>query len=170
MLNTTTTGLYRSPDAALNALHMLQESGVAREDISLVAKDDLHTDVKQEHLDSKQNSKAPSGFALGAAGGGTVGAVLAALGAVGGIATGGAGFGLLVAGPLATALIGAGTGAAAGSVIGGMIGAAMQDPDVKYYEEAIQQGSVLIGVNTTDDDSRASVTATLQAAGAERIA
>src|SRR6185436_16870825 len=121
-MQSTTTGLYKSSTDAMQAIQLLEESGVAPADISFVASsDDLSSAAG---VSDETHSKAPSGFALGAAGGGTVGAILAGIGAAGSIATGGASLGLLVAGPIATTLIGAGAGAAAGSVIGGMIGAA----------------------------------------------
>ena len=163
-MQSTTTGLYKSSTDALHAIRLLEEAGVAPTDISLVASsEDLNATVSDE-----PHSKAPGGFALGAAGGGTLGAIVAGIGAAGSLATGGASLGLLVAGPIATALMGAGAGAAAGSVIGGMIGAAIPETDLKFYENAIKEGSVLIGVKT-DDESREKVTATLESSGAQRI-
>jgi len=164
----TTTGLYKSSTDALHAIHLLEESGVPPADISLVASNDLSDVAKERVFSDEPHSKAPEGFAIGAAGGGTLGAILAGIGAAGSIATGGASLGLLVAGPIATAIMGAGAGAAAGSVIGGMIGAAIPETDLRFYEKAIKEGSVLIGVKT-DDASRDKVKATLESAGAQRV-
>ena len=163
-MTSTTTGLYKSSIDALHAIQLLEEAGVAAADISLVASsEDLADTVSDE-----PHSKAPGGFAIGAAGGGTLGAIVAGIGAAGSLATGGASLGLLLAGPIATALMGAGAGAAAGSVIGGMIGAAIPETDLKFYENAIKEGGVLIGVKT-DDESRDRVKATLESAGAQRV-
>lgn len=164
-MESTTTGLYKSSTDALHAIQLLEESGVAPADISFVASSD---DLSSVGVGDDPHSKAPGGFAIGAASGGTVGAILAGIGAAGSIATGGASLGLLIAGPVATALMGAGAGAAAGSVIGGMIGAAIPETDLKFYEDAIKAGSVVIGVKT-DDESRDKVKATLESAGAERV-
>jgi hypothetical protein len=49
-----------------------------------------------------------------------------------------------------------------------MIGAAIPETDLKFYEAAIKSGSVLVGVNT-DEKSHAQVKATLESAGAERV-
>ena len=166
-MQSTTTGLYKSSTDALQAIQLLEESGVAAADISLVASSDDLDDFSAS-VGDEPHSKAPGGFAIGAAGGGTLGAIVAGIGAAGSIATGGASLGLLVAGPIATTLMGAGAGAAAGSVIGGMIGAAIPETDLKFYENAIKAGSVLIGVKT-DDESRDKVKATLESAGAERV-
>ena len=163
-MQNTTTGLYKSSNDARQAIHLLEESGVPPADITFVCNgDDLRSCVSEE-----THSKAPGGFAIGAASGGTLGAIVAGIGAAGSLATGGASLGLLVAGPVATALMGAGAGAAAGSVIGGMIGAAIPETDMKFYEDAIKAGSVLVGVKT-DDESRDKIKATLESAGAERV-
>jgi hypothetical protein len=164
-MQSTTTGLYKSSTDALQAIQLLEEAGVAPADISFVASNE---DLSSIGVSDETHSNAPGGFAIGAASGGTVGAILAGIGVAGSFATGGASLGLLVAGPIATTLMGAGAGAAAGSVIGGMIGAAIPDTDLKYYENAIKAGSVLLGVKT-DDESRDKVKATLESSGAERV-
>ena len=168
MASTTTTGLYKTSTEALHAIHLLEEAGVPPADISFVANEDLRAGVPEHDVSDETHSKAPEGFAIGAAGGGTVGAILAGIGVAGSVATGGASLGLLAAGPIASTLIGAGAGAAAGSIIGGMIGAAIPESDLKFYENAIKEGSVLIGVNT-DEASRDTVKATLAAAGAQKV-
>jgi hypothetical protein len=168
MANTTTTGLYKTSTGALHAIRLLEEAGVPRAEISMIANEDLRSGITEHDVSDETHSKAPEGFAIGAAGGGTLGAILAGIGVAGSVATGGASLGLLVAGPIATTLIGAGAGAAAGSVIGGMIGAAIPESDLKFYENAIKEGSVLIGVNT-DEESRAKVKATMESAGAQKV-
>lgn len=163
-----TTGLYKTSADAMQAIRLLEESGVPATDISLVASNDLSAEMKERVESAEKHSKSPEGAVIGAASGGTLGAIFAAIGAAGSIATGGASLGLLVAGPVATALMGAGTGAAVGSVIGGMIGAAIPESEVKLYEAALKEGSVLVGVNT-DEKSHAQVKATLESAGAQRV-
>jgi len=151
-MQNTTTGLYKSSNDARQAIHLLEESGVPPADITFVGNgDDLRSCVSEE-----THSKAPGGFAIGAASGGTLGAIVAGIGAAGSLATGGASLGLLVAGPVATALMGAGAGAA------------IPETDMKFYEDAIKAGSVLVGVKT-DDESRDKIKATLESAGAERV-
>ncbi|MBC7982996.1 MAG: hypothetical protein H7Y02_03985 [Candidatus Obscuribacterales bacterium] len=164
-MTSITTGLYRSPSEAANAVRFLEARGVLPEDINLIASDDFDKDG----FTLEAHSKAPEGIAVGAATGGTVGALIAGLTAVGAIATGGAGLGLLVAGPVVAALAGAGAGAVAGGVVGSMIGAAVPEHEVKYYEDAIKGGSVLIGVKTTDRTNKKLVKSVMEAAGAEKI-
>ena len=162
----TITGLYKSPQAAADAVRMLQNRGVAASDISFAACDYFDRDgIKPE-----PHSKAPEGFMVGAAGGGAMGGLLAGLTAVTAIASGGASLGLVVAGPLFATLVGAGAGATAGSIVGGMVGAAIPEKDANDYETAIQGGSVLVGVHVEEADAKKRVKSWLEEAGAERIA
>jgi hypothetical protein len=162
---TQITGLYKSSTDAAYAIRLLKDAGVPADNISLIAR---HT-LEKEGLVEEPHSKAPEGMMLGAAGGGAMGALVAGLTAVGTIASGGAGLGLVVAGPIVAALAGAGAGAAAGSVVGGMIGAAIPEAELNAYEQAIKEGSVLIGVQA-EDDTRQVVQTALKVAGAEKIA
>jgi len=60
------------------------------------------------------------------------------------IATGG--IGLLAAGPIVAALAGAGAGAAAGGLVGALVGWGIPDHHIKFYKDALEKGSVLLGV------------------------
>jgi hypothetical protein len=162
---TQITGLYNSSTDAAYAIRILKDAGVPADDISLIARND----PEKEGLVEEPHSKAPEGMMLGAAGGGALGALVAGLSAVGTIATGGAGLGLVVAGPIVAALAGAGAGAAAGSVVGGMIGAAIPETELNAYEQAIKHGSVLIGVKA-EGDTRQVVKTALTVTGAQKIA
>jgi hypothetical protein len=164
-MSNVTTGLYKSPADAANAVRFLEARGIPSADINMVASDDFNRDgfIVEPH------SKAPEGFAIGAAGGGAVGALVAGLTAVGAIATGGAGLGLVVAGPVVAAIVGGGAGATAGSIVGGMLGAAIPEHDIEYYEQALKSGSVLIGVKTENRESKKVVKQALEAAGAEKV-
>jgi hypothetical protein len=164
-MTSTVTGLYKSPEAAAEAVRALQGQGIALSDISMVARNDINRDGAEP----EPHSKAPQGFAIGAAGGGAMGGLLAGLAAVQSIATGGAGLGLLIAGPVVATLIGAGAGATAGSVVGGMVGAAIPENEAKDYETAIHGGSVLIGVQAEGGNEKKRIKALLEEAGAERV-
>jgi hypothetical protein len=164
-MTSLTAGLYKSFSEASNAIRWLEKSGIPRGEIRVITSQNL----TKEGIVEDPHSKAPEGFAIGAASGGTVGAIVAGISAAGAIATGGASLGLIAAGPVAAALAGAGAGAAAGSVVGGMVGAAIPEVDQKIFEQAIREGAVLIGVQTEDNDMQRTVKATLQATGAEKV-
>ncbi len=83
--------------------------------------------------------------------GGTLGAIVAAIAAVG-TTLALPGIGLVVAGPLAAAIAGAGAGAASGGVIGALIGWNIPEERVKHYEQGIQEGGILLGMRTRNDE------------------
>jgi hypothetical protein len=145
-MSTVITGLYETPNRAARAVQALESEGVPGEDISLLIGDNFDRDA----FAVRTQSKAAEGVAVGATSGGAIGALIGGLTAVGTIATGGTG--LLVAGPIVAALAGAGTGATAGGVLGGLVGAAIPKHEVKHYEDALNKGSVLVGVTCEDDD------------------
>lgn len=142
------TGLFESHPNAATAIDTLAAKGIPESRISLVASDSFD----QESFGVETHSKLAEGAAIGAGTGGAIGAVVAGLTLVGAVATGGAG--LLVAGPIVAALAGAGAGAAGGSILGGLIGLAIPEHEVKHYEEAIEKGSVLIGVECINDGDK----------------
>lgn len=142
------TGVFSSNAAAAGALETLVVNGFDSSDISLVASEEFDRDsfAVEEH------SKLAEGAAIGAGAGGATGALLAGLTTVGAIATGGVG--IIAAGPIVAALAGAGAGAAGGSVLGGLIGSAIPEHEIKHYENAIDKGHVLIGVNCESGKDR----------------
>jgi hypothetical protein len=144
---------------------MLEVSGVPLADINWVASDEFD----RHGIKHEPHSKAPEGFAVGAAGGGAAGAIIAGIAATTAIATGGASLGLLVAGPVAAAVLGGGAGATAGSIVGGMVGAAIPEKELKFYEEAFKAGSVLVGVESEDADTAKRVKDAMEQSGAEKI-
>lgn len=138
------TGLFKSPGLAAEAMQMLDHNNVSAEDVTLVANDALSKDS----LAVTENSKMPEGVAIGAASGGLLGAVVGGLTAIGAISTGG--LGLIASGPLVAALAAGGAGAATGGLVGGVVGATIPEHEVKYYENAIKEGSVLVGVKCNE--------------------
>ena len=89
-------------------------------------------------------SKASEGFAAGAAVGGTLGAILGAIAAIGtSIVL--PGLGLIVAGPLAAALVGAGAGGATGGLVGALIGAGIPEETAERYEAGLREGGIVLG-------------------------
>lgn len=142
------TGLFPTAADASSAVQALTSIGVSQENISLVASDRI--DASAFGVDT--HTKLPEGAAIGAGTGGAIGALVAGFTLVGGLATGGAG--LLVAGPLVAALAGAGAGAATGAGVGALIGLAIPEHEVKHYENALEHGAVLVGVQLDPDDPR----------------
>lgn len=157
------TGLYQSPSDAAETMRMLEYNEVSLSDITVVANDALDRDS----LAFTQNSKVAEGVAIGAASGGLLAAIVGGLTAVGAISTGGVG--LLASGPLVAALAAGGAGAASGGIIGGAIGATIPEHKVKFYEDALEKGSVLVGVKF-NEKNEAMIRDTLKDGGAYEVA
>ncbi|MDX2148282.1 MAG: hypothetical protein SFZ23_12245 [Planctomycetota bacterium] len=158
------TGLFNSPAAATSAVRSLESRGVGADQISLMASDS----TKKEDFGIETKTKVGEGAAIGAGLGGAVGALLAGLTTVGAIASGG--IGLIAAGPLVAALAGAGAGAATGGVIGSLVGLNIPENEIKFFQDALQKGSVLVGVTCKDSDEQSLVRDAMKAAGAEKVA
>ncbi|ARD43690.1 hypothetical protein [Colwellia sp. PAMC 21821] len=157
------TGLFENQQDASAAIHSLEHKGVDANDISLVANESLTKDS----FAVTDSSKLPEGFAIGAASGGALAAIVAGLTAVGTVATGGVG--LLASGPLVAALAAGGAGAAAGGLVGGAIGFTIPEHEIKYYEDAIEKGAVLVGVNYENDDIKDLIKQTFETFDATKV-
>ncbi|MGH9902852.1 MAG: hypothetical protein ACRD68_13675, partial [Pyrinomonadaceae bacterium] len=101
----TVTGLFRDRDSAEGAYRSISTRGYGRDDVNLL----MSEDTRKRHFsdataDTELGSKALEGAGAGSAIGGTVGAVLAAIAAIG-TSVALPGLGLVVAGPLAAALV-----------------------------------------------------------------
>ena len=107
------TGLFRDRDSAERAYQAVIDRGYGRGDVDLVMSDEtraLHFGSTPDGRTTELGTKAAEGAGIGGAIGGTVGAIAAAVAAVGtSIAL--PGLGLVIAGPVAAALAGAGAGA-----------------------------------------------------------
>jgi len=153
----TIVALYDNVDHAHRAVRDLVDSGVPRDQISLMSSN------ASGQVGEPGTMGEPTG--TGAAEGAGVGAGIgAALGGVGGLLVGlGAlvipGIGpVIAAGPLAAALggvAGAGAGAIAGGAAGGLLGAltdmGVHEEQAQYYAEGIRRGGTLLTVRTEDD-------------------
>ncbi|CAN5695358.1 hypothetical protein BH11PLA1_BH11PLA1_03340 [soil metagenome] len=154
------TGIFRTSEEAARGIDALIAGGVDRGDINVVASEQTNV----EAFGIEKHSKAGKGAAIGGATGAAVVALIAGFTVVGALATGG--LGIIAAGPIVAALAGAGAGAAAGGVIGGLIGLGIPEHEVKFYKDALEKGSVLVGVHCAGDRT-SFVSSTLKQHGAE---
>lgn len=162
-MSTIVTGLFRNETDAAQAVHAIETCGVDPGRISLVAGDSFRKEAFGVH----SHTKMAEGVAVGTTTGAAVGAIVAGLTAVGTIATGG--LGILAAGPIVAALAGAGAGAAGGGVIGALAGVAIPEHEVKHYEDAIEKGSVLVGVECDGGDEKKLVKKAFEQCDAKKI-
>jgi hypothetical protein len=142
------TGLFETEAAAEAAVAHLKEIGYTENEISVIMKDRRAT----EEFAIETGASTMEGVGTGAAIGGTIGAVLGLL-AIGSIVI--PGVGLLVAGPLAGMLAGAGAFGLAGSLLGWLVGAGIPEDIAPYYERGLSTGGVVVVVAChPDDDTR----------------
>ena len=148
------TGLYSTPESASRAYDSLtSQHGYKADDINVMMSDETRKrhfgDVKPG-TELSGGTKAAEGFGKGSAIGGGIGAALAAIFAVG-TSVLVPGLGLIVAGPIAAALVGAGAGGATGGLIGALIGAGIPEDRAKEYERGLNEGGILVGTRARDE-------------------
>ncbi len=174
MANTTNnnymvTGLFKDKDSAECAYDALSERGYEKDDTDVMMSDQTRDkyysgDVEETEL----GNKALEGSGAGAAIGGTLGAIVAGIAAIG-TSVLLPGLGLIVAGPLAAALVGAGAGGLAGGLVGALIGYGIPEEHAEVYEEGIKSGGIFIRANPKNADDAAYIENKWKACGGERI-
>lgn len=146
------TGLFNDRTSAERAYTALENRGYTRDDVNLVMSDDTRQRYFSDgSADTGLGSKAMEGAGTGSAIGGTVGAVLAAIAAIG-TSVALPGLGLIVAGPLAAALVGAGAGGLTGGLIGALVGSGIPEEHAAEYESGVKNGGIFMGVNARNQE------------------
>ena len=143
------TGLFKDLESVERAYQGLLDHGYDKEDISVLMSDETHTVYRR--LDSPANVASDDnmveGAGVGAAIGGTTGAVLAAIAAIG-TSVAFPGVGLIVAGPIVAALAGAGGGAVTGGLLGALIGWGIPEANADVFERGLREGGIVLVVKT----------------------
>jgi hypothetical protein len=161
----TVTGLFNDKDSAECAYDALSGRGYSKDDVDVMMSDATRDKYYSGDAadDTELGSKAAEGAGVGSAIGGTLGAI------IGGIAAIGTsillpGLGLIVAGPLAAALVGAGAGGLTGGLLGALIGSGIPEEHAEAYESGIKSGGIVLRANprtAEDAEARNSITVTL---------
>jgi len=139
------TALFHNREGAESAYRSLRDRGYTDKEINVLMSDATRDKHYMNGVETELGNKALEGAGTGGAIGGLLGAV------IGGIAAIGTnvllpGLGLVVAGPIAAALLGAGAGGATGGLVGALIGWGIPEERAKYYEEGIRKGGTVVGV------------------------
>jgi len=143
--NISVFGIYPTRDAVTHAVDTLQAAGFRNTDISALFPDNQgNKDFAHE-----KSTKAPEGATTGVASGVVLGGALGWLAGIGALAIPGLGP-LIAAGPILSALAGAGTGAVAGGIVGALVGMGMPEYEAKRYEGRIKHGGILLSVHCDD--------------------
>ncbi len=147
------TGMFRDKDSTEGAYRSLRDRGYSDDEINVMMSDETRDKYFSDGDTELEGNKALEGTGAGAAIGGTLGAI------IGGIAAIGTnvlipGLGLVVWGPIAAGLAGAGAGGLTGGLVGALIGWGIPEDRAKEYETGIREGGTVLGVTPrTDDDA-----------------
>jgi hypothetical protein len=147
------TGLFNDRDSAERAYQSLIARGYTSEEANVIMSDETRNKFYPEGSEhsSALADKTMEDAGKGAAIGGTLGAIIAGIAAIGtSIVL--PGLGLIVAGPLAAALMGAGAGGLTGGLIGALVGHGIPEENAAEYESGIKNGGVFMGVNARNDE------------------
>lgn len=143
---TLVTGLFHDRTGAERAYQLITERGYTMRDVDLVMSDETRV---RHFSDDSCPDIAPE--AVRAAGDGTIGAIAAAIATMG-TSVVIPGLGLVIAGPVANTLAGAGAGGVTGGVGDALIAAGIPEERVPRYEQGIKNGRILLGVQPRNDE------------------
>jgi hypothetical protein len=155
-MTVTISRLYNNYGDARRAVRDLEAAGVPHGDISIIASnaENWYNNGKDTYPDRDLDGKddraeaAGAGAGLGAAAGGTIGA-LTGLGlmAIPGVGP------VVAAGWLISTLAGAAAGAATGGVLGALTQAGVSDDDAHVYAEGLRRGGAVVSARVADQDA-----------------
>lgn len=146
----TIVGLFDNWSDAQQVVQDLTNSGIDRDQISMVAGDREGKYASNlERTDTDDDGDATVGGAATGAAVGGIGGVLLGLGA---LAIPGIGP-VIAAGPLVAGLVGAGVGAAVGGLVGALVDAGVPEEEAGYYAEGVRRGSTMVTVGADDADA-----------------
>lgn len=148
-----TTVLCNDRESAERAYREALAKGYKPEEINVIMSEGTrkkyYDSVLVEEIDG---DKAMDGLALGGATGAAIGGTLGAILGIGSTVVF-PGVGLVLAGPLVAGLIGAGAGSISGGLIGTLIGWGIPEDRAKVYENAVQDGGIILGVKEHPETS-----------------
>ncbi|MFW5798405.1 MAG: general stress protein [Planctomycetota bacterium] len=150
-------GVFTDPKEAARTVDDLTDAGVSKNRISIVTTES----TAKGAYGIETQTKGAEGTAYGGTIGAATGALLGGLTSVGALATGG--IGLLAVGPVVAAFAGAGVGGVTGGALGGLIGLGFSEQEVKYFEDALNEGAVLVGVDVSETDDEDKVESLINA-------
>ena len=163
------TGLFRDSESVERAYQSVAQRGYDKGDINVVMSDDTRkryfSDDRQ--INTEQGSKAAEGGALGGPTGGNINIIIAVLAAGAVLAL--PGLGLILAGPIAAALAGAGAAGLAVGLIGALSDWGIPEERVQQYEAGIRDGGILMGVRPRSDQDAQYLEQQWKASGGQHV-
>src|SRR3954469_6321275 len=162
--NTAVFGLYPSITSVEIGVDELKSAGFRNTDISVLFPESAGT----RDFAHEKNTKAPEGATTGASTGVILGSALGWLMGIGALAVPGLGP-FIAAGPVMTALAGAGVGGTVGGIAGALIGMGIPEFEAKRYEGQIKEGGILLSVHCDNSEWTSRAKKILEATGASDV-
>ncbi len=163
--NTAVFALYPSVTSVEIGVEELKSAGFRNTDISVL----LPESAGARDLIHEKNTKAPEGATTGAGTGVILGGALGWLMGIGALAVPGVGP-LVAAGPIMTAMAGAGVAGTVGGIAGALIGMGIPEYEAKRYEGQLKDGGILMSVHSDGSDWTKRAKEILKRTGAQDIA
>ena len=165
---TMVTGLFRDRESAERAVVAVTSRGYDPHDINMVIDDDARQRyfASRDAKNSALTSTEIEGVDLGGPTGGTLGTLFTAITAVGTFLLVP---GLVIAGPIAQALVAAGAAAVTGGLIGALHDWGIPHDRIGRYEAAIKAGGILLGVKARSVDDAQLFEREWKAIGAQKL-
>lgn len=164
-----TTGLFTDRNSAERAYQAATAAGYSADEIDVVMSEETRERFYGKHatLETEVGNKSAEGAAVGGAVGATAGAFAGVLAAAGTIAV--PGLGLVVAGPIAAGLAGAGAGGVTAGLAGALVGWGIPEDRLKTYEQGVDEGGILLGVKPHNDQDAERFASEWRAANARDV-
>ncbi len=151
--NRSIAALFTNPKDAEEAYGITLNLGYDKGDINILVSEQSKKQYynKDEDEDTDLSTQVKQQAASGSAAGGTLGLIAGAI--IGsGVSVALPGLGIVAAGPITAALVGAGTGGFAGGVLGAFANAGIPEDLATDYKTGVKEGGTLLIVNLKDDE------------------
>jgi len=164
------TGLFRDSKSVDRAYQSVAKRGYDTGDINVVMSDDTRKRYFSDdrHIKNEHGNKAAEGGELGGPTGGTIGMLIPVLVAAGAFLAFPV-LGLVVAGPVAASLAGAGAAGLAVGLIGTLSDWGIPEERIKQYEAGIHDGGILMGVKPRSDQDALYIEQQWKASGGQHV-
>jgi ActD protein len=162
--NTAVFGIYPSFQSMDSAVASLRDAGFRSTDVSVMYPENMGT---KDFVHVKA-TKAPEGATTGGSTGAVLGGAAGWLAGIGALAIPGVGP-FIAAGPIVSALAGAGVGGAVGGLTGGLVGLGIPEYEAKRYEGRVYKGGALLSVHADNSEWTSRAKKILEQTGAEDI-
>jgi hypothetical protein len=149
------TCLFTDSESVERAYQSVVQRGYDTGDVNVVMSDDTRKRYFADdgEIKTELGRKSAEGGELGGPTGGRIGIIIPIVAAVGASLL--PVLGLVMAGPIAVALAGAGAAGVAAGLIGALADWGIPDERVRQYEAGIHDGGILMGVKArSDEDAR----------------